>query len=80
MEARLYAENTAGGRFLPSTGRLEHFRLPTDVRADAGVEEGGEVTPFYDPMIAKLIAHAPTREAGAGRTRRGLRRRSRSGR
>ncbi|MDB5418866.1 MAG: bccA [Phenylobacterium sp.] len=63
VEARLYAENTAGGRFLPSTGRLDHFRLPPSLRVDAGVEEGGEVTPFYDPMIAKLIAYAPTREA-----------------
>jgi acetyl/propionyl-CoA carboxylase alpha subunit len=63
VEARLYAENTAGGRFLPSTGRLEHFRLPPSLRVDAGVEEGGEVTAFYDPMIAKLIAYAPTREA-----------------
>jgi acetyl/propionyl-CoA carboxylase alpha subunit len=63
VEARLYAENTAGGRFLPSTGRLDHFRLPDTVRVDAGVEEDGEVTPFYDPMIAKLIAYAPTREA-----------------
>jgi acetyl/propionyl-CoA carboxylase alpha subunit len=62
VEARLYAEATAGGRFLPSTGRLDHFRLPGAVRVDAGVEEDGEVTPFYDPMIAKLIAYAPTRE------------------
>jgi acetyl-CoA carboxylase biotin carboxylase subunit len=63
VEARLYAEATAGGRFLPSTGRLDHFRLPGAVRVDSGVEEDGEVTPFYDPMIAKLIAYAPTREA-----------------
>ena len=63
VEARLYAENTSGGLFLPSTGVLEHFVLPPTVRADAGVEEGGEVTPYYDPMIAKLIAHAETREA-----------------
>jgi acetyl/propionyl-CoA carboxylase alpha subunit len=62
VEARLYAESPSNG-FLPSTGVLEHFELPPNVRADAGVEEGGEVTPFYDPMIAKLIAHAPTREA-----------------
>ena len=62
VEARLYAESPHNG-FLPSTGVLEHFFLPPTVRADAGVEEGGEVTPFYDPMIAKLIAHAPTREA-----------------
>ena len=64
VEARLYAENPAAG-FLPSIGVLEHFVLPGDIRVDAGVEEGGEVSPFYDPMIAKLIAHAPTRE-GAG--------------
>ena len=62
VEARLYAESPATG-FLPSTGVLEHFELPPTVRADAGVIEGGEVTPFYDPMIAKLIAHAETREA-----------------
>jgi acetyl-CoA carboxylase biotin carboxylase subunit len=63
VEARLYAEATAAGRFLPSTGRLEHFRLPGDIRVDTGVAEEGEITPFYDPMIAKLIAYAPTREA-----------------
>ena len=66
VEARLYAEDPAKG-FLPSTGRLEHFHLPADVRADSAVEQGGEVTPFYDPMIAKLIAHAPTRTEAAGR-------------
>ena len=65
IEARLYAENPAAG-FLPSTGRLSHFRLPEhSVRVDGGVEEGGEITPFYDPMIAKLIAHAPDRDAAA---------------
>ena len=64
MEARLYAENPTTG-FLPSTGRLEHFRLPSGIRVDSGVEQGDEVTPFYDPMIAKLIAHAPTREKAA---------------
>jgi len=65
MEARLYAENPATG-FLPSTGTLEHFRLPeNEIRVDSAVEEGGEVTPFYDPMIAKLIAHAETREEAA---------------
>jgi len=61
VEARLYAESPASG-FLPSTGRLDHFRLPDSVRIDTGVEEGGEITPFYDPMIAKLIAWAPTRD------------------
>jgi len=66
MEARLYAENPTTG-FLPSTGRLDHFRLPSGIRVDSGVEQGGEVTPFYDPMIAKLIVHAPTRDAAAAR-------------
>ncbi|MDF2900544.1 MAG: bccA [Phenylobacterium sp.] len=65
IEARLYAENPAGG-FLPSIGTLEHFQLPEDlIRVDTGAEEGGEVSPFYDPMIAKLIAHAPTREGAS---------------
>ena len=66
MEARLYAENPASG-FLPSTGVLGHLRLPTGVRVDSAVEEGSEVTPFYDPMIAKLIAYAPTRKAAAAK-------------
>jgi acetyl/propionyl-CoA carboxylase alpha subunit len=64
VEARLYAENPAAG-FLPSIGVLEHFVLPGDIRVDTGVEAGGEVSPFYDPMIAKLIAHAPTREGAS---------------
>src|SRR3546814_5151009 len=66
FEARLYAENPRSG-FLPSTGPLTRLRLPADIRVDSGVEEGGEVTPFYDPMIAKLIVHAPNRRAAAAR-------------
>jgi 3-methylcrotonyl-CoA carboxylase alpha subunit len=64
MEARLYAENPTAG-FLPSTGPLRHLRLPSRIRVDSGVEEGGEVTGYYDPMIAKLIVHAPNRKAAA---------------
>lgn len=64
MEARLYAEDPSNG-FLPSIGRLEHFHLPDDIRVDTGVYQGGEVSQFYDPMIAKLIVHEPTREAAA---------------
>ena len=66
MEARLYAENPSVG-FLPSTGRLVHLKLPAGIRVDSGVEEGDCVTPYYDPMIAKLIAHASTREAAAAK-------------
>ncbi len=55
MEARLYAENPAAG-FLPSIGRLSGLRFPEKVRVDTGFEEGDEVTPFYDPMLAKIIA------------------------
>jgi acetyl/propionyl-CoA carboxylase alpha subunit len=65
MEARLYAEDPANG-FLPSIGKLDHFVMPEGVRVDTGVEEGGEVSQFYDPMIAKLIVHADTREEAAG--------------
>jgi 3-methylcrotonyl-CoA carboxylase alpha subunit len=66
MEARLYAENPSSG-FLPSTGPLTHLKLPSDVRADSGVEEGDVITPYYDPMIAKLIVHAPTRAEAAAK-------------
>ncbi|GAA0755670.1 3-methylcrotonyl-CoA carboxylase alpha subunit [Erythromicrobium ramosum] len=65
IEARLYAEDPAKG-FLPSTGRLEHLILPEppgiEVRVETGVVEGSEISPFYDPMIAKLVVHAETRE------------------
>ncbi|EJT02016.1 acetyl/propionyl/methylcrotonyl-CoA carboxylase subunit alpha [Rhizobium sp. CCGE 510] len=62
FEARLYAENPAAG-YLPSTGRLDHLKLPKTVRVDSGVDEGDEITAFYDPMIAKIIAHGPNRGA-----------------
>ena len=61
MEARLYAENPSTG-FLPSTGTLEVLELPGDIRVDTGVEEGGFVSPFYDPMISKLITHGASRD------------------
>ena len=65
MEARLYAENPTAG-FLPSTGPLDHLVLPEGVaRVDAGVAEGGEVSPYYDPMVAKIIVHAATRRQAA---------------
>ncbi|MBV9062040.1 MAG: hypothetical protein JOY77_03815, partial [Alphaproteobacteria bacterium] len=64
---RLYAEDPQHD-FLPSTGTLERLHLPeTLVRVDSGVREGDSVTPFYDPMIAKVIAHADTREAAAAK-------------
>ncbi|NVE95916.1 acetyl/propionyl/methylcrotonyl-CoA carboxylase subunit alpha [Altererythrobacter lutimaris] len=61
IEARLYAEDPAKG-FLPSTGRLEHFYLHDEERVDTGVEEGDEISPFYDPMIAKVIVHSGDRD------------------
>jgi len=86
IEARLYAEDPAGG-FLPSTGKLERFRLPRAIRPmrvrqepdgpegeltyagtariETGVEEGSTISPFYDPMIAKVICHAQTRRDAA---------------
>ncbi len=62
FEARLYAENPAAG-YLPSTGRLEHLSLPQTVRVDSGVEQGDDITAFYDPMIAKIVTHGSNREA-----------------
>jgi acetyl/propionyl-CoA carboxylase alpha subunit len=59
VEVRLYAEDPRS--FLPQAGRVERLRLPDGIRVDAGVEEGDEVGTSYDPMIAKLIAHGPTR-------------------
>jgi len=68
VESRIYAEDPTRG-FLPSTGRLTLYRPPADsgmdgvsVRNDTGVTEGGEISIYYDPMIAKLVTHAPTRE------------------
>jgi propionyl-CoA carboxylase alpha chain len=63
IETRFYAEDPYRG-FLPSTGRLTDYREPeagNGVRVDTGVVEGSEISMFYDPMIAKLITHAPTR-------------------
>ncbi len=65
IEARLYAEDPAKG-FLPSIGRLDHFKLPRarpglDPRYDMGVNWHDEVTPYYDPMLGKIIVHAEAR-------------------
>ena len=69
VETRIYAEDPYRG-FLPSTGRLVRYRPPAEgkgVRVDDGVREGGEVSMFYDPMIAKLITCGDTREAAIDR-------------
>jgi 3-methylcrotonyl-CoA carboxylase alpha subunit len=69
VEVRLYAEDPARN-FLPSTGRLLHLRLPEEgphVRVDTGVRQGDTVTPFYDPMIAKVIVHDTDRASALRR-------------
>jgi acetyl/propionyl-CoA carboxylase alpha subunit len=70
VEVRLYAEDPR--TFLPQAGRIERLHLPTGIRVDAGVEEGDEVGVAYDPMIAKLIAHGPTRDEALLRLRDAL--------
>jgi 3-methylcrotonyl-CoA carboxylase alpha subunit len=65
IEARLYAEDPARG-FLPSVGKLDHFDLGEDGRIETGVEEGDSISPFYDPMIAKLIGTGEDREEAIG--------------
>jgi 3-methylcrotonyl-CoA carboxylase alpha subunit len=71
FEARLYAENVPAG-FLPATGTIRHLSFPGDARADSGVRAGDEISPFYDPMIAKLIVHGPTRDVALARLRAAL--------
>ena len=65
VEVRLYAEDPRS--FLPQAGTLERLRLPSGIRVDAGVAEGDEIGIGYDPMIAKLIAHGPTRAEALAR-------------
>lgn len=74
IEARIYAEDPDRD-FLPSTGRLVHLAFPAEsdtVRVDSGVEAGGSITPWYDPMIAKLIVHGPDRAGALTALRRAL--------
>ena len=71
VEARLYAEDPQAG-FLPATGRIALLRWPASVRIDAGVREGDHVGDRYDPMLAKLIAHGPTRDEALGVLRAAL--------
>jgi len=61
FEARIYAEDVPAG-FLPSIGTLDRLRFPAGVRVDSGVRPGDEISPWYDPMIAKLTSHAGNRE------------------
>jgi 3-methylcrotonyl-CoA carboxylase alpha subunit len=74
IEARVYAENPAKN-FMPSVGRITTWRLPqanAGLRIDAGYREGDAVSPYYDAMLAKMIAWAPTRQAAIARLDRGL--------
>ena len=78
IESRIYAEDPTRG-FLPSTGRVTTYRPPREgteagitVRVDTGLAEGGEVSVFYDPMVAKLVTHAPTRSLAVAAQARAL--------
>jgi len=71
FEARLYAEDVPAG-FLPATGRLTHLEFPPAARADSGVRAGDVISPFYDPMIAKLTVHGKTRAEALGKLARVL--------
>jgi len=68
IEARLYAEDVAAG-FLPSAGRITHWQRPSGpgIRCDDGIETGMEVSPYYDAMLAKIIAWGPTRDVARSR-------------
>ncbi len=71
FEARLYAEDVPAG-FLPATGRLAHLQFPNLARADTGVRAGDEISPWYDPMIAKIIVHGATRDHALQKLRTAL--------
>ncbi|MEU3325438.1 biotin carboxylase N-terminal domain-containing protein [Streptomyces albus] len=71
VEARLYAEDPAAG-WRPQSGRLWRFHVPGDVRVDAGVEDGDDIPVHYDPMLAKIVAWAPTRAAAVRKLARAL--------
>jgi 3-methylcrotonyl-CoA carboxylase alpha subunit len=74
IEARVYAENPHKN-FMPSVGRIKTWRTPAEtdgLRIDAGYQQGSEVSPHYDAMLAKVIAWAPSRDAAISRLNRGL--------
>ena len=71
IEVRLYAEDPEAG-FLPATGRVVELRWPEDARVDTGLRAGDTVSDRYDPMLAKLIVHAPTRAQAIARMREAL--------
>jgi len=71
IQVRIYAEDPAH-EFRPSTGTLTEVQLPENARCETWVENGTEVTPFYDPMLAKIIARADTRAAAVERLRKAL--------
>jgi 3-methylcrotonyl-CoA carboxylase alpha subunit len=76
VEARLYAEDPSQG-FLPQTGRILDLQWPAssgDLRIETGVEQGSRISPYYDPMIAKLVAHGHDRGSATERLRHALRR------
>jgi len=71
FEARLYAEDVPAG-FLPATGTLTHLAFTCQTRADSGVRAGDTISPFYDPMIAKVIVHGATRDVALAKLRAAL--------
>jgi urea carboxylase len=72
IQARIYAEDP-GKDFQPGAGKLSHVIWPKDARVETWIEAGTEVTPYYDPMLAKLIVRGPTRAVALDRLRRALR-------
>ena len=72
FEARLYAEDVPKG-FLPATGTLAHLAFPPNARSDSGVRPGDTISPWYDPMIAKIVTYGPTRKIALTRLAQALR-------
>src|SRR3954469_991496 len=72
IEARIYAEDP-DREFLPSTGKLVHVEFPSNARVDTGVEQGADISPWYDPMIAKVVVHGEDRASALAKLASALR-------
>ena len=72
FEARIYAENP-NNNFLPEVGKIKHLRFPSDIRVESGIKVGDIISPYFDPMLAKIIAHGKDRKSALGKLDKALR-------
>ena len=71
FEARIYAEDP-NNQFLPDTGKIIHLNFPLNVRVDTGIRTGDIVSPFFDPMLAKIVSHGKDRSSALSNLKKAL--------